>query len=145
MNKKTYSKIEVEYEEMKKRKKAWDNAHGICNVEQKFEPDEEFQELIDKEIRGEITTEDIIKMLTEKYKKGKYKGYYLVNDCDFDLDFSKVRKIIAVTVDGRKDYEIFFDDDKFTVILSDIVYIIDDKGIKHTDDILEFLQSVKER
>lgn len=159
-NKKTYSETEEKIimdsnvpglryaHEMEKRRKAWEFSIGLSNVEKEYKPSADFQELIDKNIKGEITTKQMLKITIDKYKnmasehKGKYKGYYFVSDCKFDLDFSKVRNIIRVEVDGKEDYEIFFDDDEFTVILSDIVCIIDDKDIKHTDDILEFLQSI---
>lgn len=51
-----------------KKKDDWDVALGIHKINN-FEPDEEFKKLIDKEVNGEITTEDIIKQTVEKYKK----------------------------------------------------------------------------
>lgn len=51
-----------------KKKEAWDIALGIHKINN-FEPDEEFKKLIEKEVNGEITTEDIIKQTVEKYKK----------------------------------------------------------------------------
>ena len=47
--------------------KAWDYALGIIKVDG-LEPSPEFLELVEKEKRGEITTNDIIKTLNEKYK-----------------------------------------------------------------------------
>jgi len=47
--------------------KAWDYALGIIKVDG-LEPSPEFLELVEKEKRGEITTNDIIKTLNERYK-----------------------------------------------------------------------------
>lgn len=47
--------------------KAWDYALGIIKVDG-LEPSAEFLELVEKEKRGEITTNDIIKTLNERYK-----------------------------------------------------------------------------
>jgi len=49
------------------KEKAWDYALGIIKVDG-LEPSPEFLELVEKEKRGEITTNDIIKTLNEKYK-----------------------------------------------------------------------------
>lgn len=46
---------------------AWDYALGIIKVDG-LEPSPEFLELVEKEKRGEITTNDIIKTLNERYK-----------------------------------------------------------------------------
>ena len=59
------------------KEKAWDYALGIIKVDG-LEPSPEFLELVEKEKRGEITTNDIIKTLNERYKmkeerKGKEK------------------------------------------------------------------------
>ncbi len=51
-----------------KKRNDWDIALGVHKVNN-FEPDEEFKKLIEKEINGEITTEDIIKQTVEKYRK----------------------------------------------------------------------------
>jgi Antitoxin VbhA len=50
-----------------KKEKAWDYALGIIKVDG-LEPSPEFLELVEKEKRGEITTNDIIKTLNERYK-----------------------------------------------------------------------------
>lgn len=47
--------------------KAWDYALGIIKVDG-LEPSPEFLELVEKEKRGEITTNDILKTLNERYK-----------------------------------------------------------------------------
>ena len=47
--------------------KAWDYALGTIKVDG-LEPSPEFLELVEKEKRGEITTNDIIKTLNERYK-----------------------------------------------------------------------------
>ncbi len=49
------------------KNKAWDYALGIIKVDG-LEPSPEFLELVEKEKRGEITTNDIIKTLNERYK-----------------------------------------------------------------------------
>ncbi len=50
---------------------AWDYALGIIKVDG-LEPSEEFLELVEKEKRGEITEQDILKHLDQKYNmKGK--------------------------------------------------------------------------
>jgi len=58
--------MEVKYMSTQKEK-AWDYALGIIKVDG-LEPSPEFLELVEKEKRGEITTNDIIKTLNEKYK-----------------------------------------------------------------------------
>ena len=50
-----------------KKKEAWNIALGIHKINN-FEPDQEYKELINKQINGEITTEDIIKHTIAKYK-----------------------------------------------------------------------------
>ncbi|MEG3006128.1 MAG: antitoxin VbhA family protein [Oscillospiraceae bacterium] len=47
--------------------KAWDYALGIIKVDG-LEPSKEFLELVEKEKRGEITDQDILKHLDQKYK-----------------------------------------------------------------------------
>lgn len=49
------------------KEKAWDYALGIIKVDG-LEPSPEFLKLVEREKRGEITTEDIIKTLNSKYK-----------------------------------------------------------------------------
>ena len=51
-----------------KKKDDWDIALGIHKINN-FEPDEEYNRLIEKEINGELSTEDIIKHTIEKYKR----------------------------------------------------------------------------
>ena len=54
--------------------KAWDYALGIIKVDG-LEPSKEFLELVEKEKRGEITDQDILKHLDQKYKmKGEKKN-----------------------------------------------------------------------
>ena len=48
------------------KEKAWNYALGIIKVDG-IEPSLEFLELVEKEKRGEITTDGIIKTLNEKY------------------------------------------------------------------------------
>lgn len=55
-------------EEYLKREKAWNFALGLIKVDG-LEPTDEFLELVEKEKRGEITTEDIRNYLNDKYKK----------------------------------------------------------------------------
>ena len=47
--------------------KAWDYAIGIVQVDG-IQPSQEFLDLVEKEKRGEITGEDIRKVLYQKYK-----------------------------------------------------------------------------
>ena len=47
--------------------KAWDFAIGIVQLDG-FKPSDEFLELVEREKRGEITGEEIRKILYEKYK-----------------------------------------------------------------------------
>jgi len=48
------------------KKKAWDFALGMIKVDG-LEPSEDFKELIEKEKRGEITTEEMREYLNKKY------------------------------------------------------------------------------
>lgn len=52
----------------KSKESAWDYALGMIKVDG-LEPSKEMLELIEMEKRGQITTEDIIKKLNEKYSK----------------------------------------------------------------------------
>lgn len=47
--------------------KKWDYALGMIKVDG-LEPSKEFEKLIEKEKHGEITTEDMRKVLDKKYK-----------------------------------------------------------------------------
>ncbi len=47
--------------------KAWDYALGLIKVDG-LEPSKDFLELVEKEKKGEITTDDMRKYLNEKYK-----------------------------------------------------------------------------
>ena len=47
--------------------KKWDYALGMIKVDG-LEPSPEFKRLIEKESRGEMTTEDMRKVLDKKYK-----------------------------------------------------------------------------
>lgn len=51
---------------------AWGYALGIIKVDG-LEPSEEFLELVEKEKRGEITDQDILKHLDQKYKMKRKK------------------------------------------------------------------------
>ncbi len=48
--------------------KSWKTALDMQKIDG-YTPDEEFKSLIEKEIRGEISTEDIIQELTTKYRQ----------------------------------------------------------------------------
>jgi hypothetical protein len=50
-----------------KKEQAWDYALGLIQVDG-LEPSKNFLEYVEKEKRGEITTEDIKKLLDVKYK-----------------------------------------------------------------------------
>ena len=47
--------------------KKWDYALGMIKVDG-LEPSPEFKKLVEKESRGEMTTEDMRKVLDKKYK-----------------------------------------------------------------------------
>ena len=49
---------------------AWDYAIGMIKVEG-LEPTEDFKKYIEKENKGDITTEDAKRFLDKKYKMGK--------------------------------------------------------------------------
>ena len=49
------------------KRKSWNNAIAINQVKGDWIPDEEYLTLIEQEINGEITTEEIVKMLVNKY------------------------------------------------------------------------------
>jgi hypothetical protein len=49
------------------KKLAWDYALGLIKVDG-LSPTREFMEMVNKEIRGEITLDDIEKSLDRKYK-----------------------------------------------------------------------------
>ena len=55
----------------KERREAWSFAKGLSSVDG-LETSAEFKELVEKEIRGEITTADIKKSLDEKYAKERF-------------------------------------------------------------------------
>jgi len=63
-----------------------------------------------------------------------------IDDHFIEENHNKVRELVQVEVDGRIDHTIFFDEDDFFVILSDISEIEDDLGNVHTEDILEYLK-----
>lgn len=48
-------------------KKAWEYALGMIKVDG-LTPSEEFLKLVEKEERGEITTDEIVEKLNQKYK-----------------------------------------------------------------------------
>ena len=50
------------------KQKAWDFALGLIKVDG-LEPSKEFLDLVEKEKRGEITDQDILKYINEKAKK----------------------------------------------------------------------------
>lgn len=52
----------------KDNEKAWNYAIGIVQVDG-IKPSDDFMELVEREKRGEITSEDIQRILIEKYKQ----------------------------------------------------------------------------
>ena len=48
------------------KKDAWNYAIGLIKVDG-LEPTEDFKKLVEKEIQGEVTTEDLKKYLDKKY------------------------------------------------------------------------------
>ena len=68
---------------------AWDYALGMIKIDG-LEPSAEYLELVEKEKRGELTREDIKKILDTKYRmKGR-----LIQDRLFQSDFDKQLKIL---------------------------------------------------
>ena len=55
--------------------KKWDYALGMIKVDG-LEPSPEFEKLIEKEKRGEMTMEDMRKVLDKKYKMKEQRKYY---------------------------------------------------------------------
>ena len=51
----------------KAKREDWEYAIGLNQLDGKWIPDEEFTKLIDKEINGEISTQEIIEILNKKY------------------------------------------------------------------------------
>jgi len=47
--------------------KKWENAIALNQLDGEWIPSKEFMDLMEKEINGEITTEEMRKILTEKY------------------------------------------------------------------------------
>ena len=45
----------------------WEFAIGMNQIDGPWEPDEEFKGLIEKQINGEITTNEMVKFLVKKY------------------------------------------------------------------------------
>jgi len=50
------------------KEKAWEYALGIIRVDG-LKPSDEFLELVEKEIKGEITKKEMLNYLDEKYKR----------------------------------------------------------------------------
>lgn len=51
---------------MEEKKKAWDYAFGLIQVDG-LKPTPEFKEMVEKEIRGEITDEDLLEYIRKTY------------------------------------------------------------------------------
>lgn len=49
------------------KRRSWNYAININQLDGEWIPDDEYKELIEKEINGEITTEQIIEILNKKY------------------------------------------------------------------------------
>lgn len=49
------------------KRQAWEDAINMSQIDVHWEPDKEMKELIEKEINGEITTDEIVKFLVKKY------------------------------------------------------------------------------
>lgn len=50
------------------KRKAWNFAIGLNQIDGEYKPSETLAKLIEKEINSEIEGEEILKILTEKYK-----------------------------------------------------------------------------
>lgn len=66
-------KYNLEVAEQEKKKKAWNFAFAMNAIANAPEPDPEYLSLIQQEIRGEITTEDIREKLKARYEKKNIK------------------------------------------------------------------------
>lgn len=53
----------------KEKRAAWDFAININQLDGEWKPVEEYMELVEKEINGEITTEEMRNILNKKYSK----------------------------------------------------------------------------
>lgn len=53
-------------EKQKEKRSAWDVALGLMKID--VEPTEEFKEEVEREIRGEITTEDMLQSWEKRHK-----------------------------------------------------------------------------
>ncbi|MEG2609131.1 MAG: antitoxin VbhA family protein [Bacilli bacterium] len=67
MNKKSINEILSCEKEKRFKKDCWDFALGLQKIDN-FEPDEEYIELMKKEINGEITLDDMEEIVLSKYK-----------------------------------------------------------------------------
>jgi hypothetical protein len=50
-----------------KKRKAWKFARSINQLDGEYKPSDILSELIEKEINGEITADEIVKLLVKKY------------------------------------------------------------------------------
>lgn len=51
------------------KRRSWNFAIGLNQLDGEWKPDDEYMELIEKEINGEITKQQIRKILNKKYTK----------------------------------------------------------------------------
>jgi len=51
------------------KRKAWEFARNINQLDGEWVPSDEYMELVEKQIHGEITTQDMIEILNKKYLK----------------------------------------------------------------------------
>lgn len=58
--------IKVDFRKIKRRKE-WAGAIGLSQLDGKWEPNQEYMDLVEREINGEITTTQMIEILKEKY------------------------------------------------------------------------------
>lgn len=49
------------------KRKAWEFGININQLDRAWEPSKEFKELMEREINGEITTDQMVKILVKKY------------------------------------------------------------------------------
>ena len=57
----------MERDKINTRREAWDFAIGLNKID-RYTPSAEMLEMVEQEIRGDITTEQIVERLCEKYK-----------------------------------------------------------------------------
>lgn len=58
-------------EELEKKRKSWQFAQDINQIDGEYEPSPMLSDLIEKEIHGEISSNEIVKKLKQEYKQSE--------------------------------------------------------------------------